>query len=338
MLKRMRNRAYRATVVGAVVLFVAVHALIFASIPNDVTSVTKSVLVKKGTSLVSVSEQLTGDDLVSSRYLFLFSSLLLHKGKVVAGEYELSPSMSILEIARKMAAGERRLYVLKIVEGYNLYTVAEATERARIAPAETFLALSRNQAFLERSGIKADSLEGYLAPDTYFFSKETDLDGFMETIIQRTLRFINKGDVQKRMDEMHLNVHQLLSLASMIEKEAKLEEEKKLISAVFHNRLAASMSLDSDPTVIYGLASFSRSLRKVDLATATDYNTYRLKGLPKGPICNPSRTSILAALYPAPVDFFYFVSRNNGSHVFSKTIREHNHYVMVYQKKKTRNH
>jgi UPF0755 protein len=327
-----------ATISLIVVIFIAVHIVIFASMPNDLASVSKNIIVTKGTSLVSVSEQLKREDLIQSKYLFLLCSFLIYGGRVVAGEYELPPGLSIIRIARKMAVGERKIYTLKIVEGYNLFTVAEAVESAGIARGSDFLSLARDRSFLQRANIAADSLEGYLSPDTYFYSRETDLDGFIETIVQRTFRFLGGADLKKRMDEMHLNVHQLLSLASMIEKEAKLEEEKKLVSAVFANRLRTGMSLDCDPTVIYGLAAFNRSLTKADLAFRNEYNTYRLRGLPKGPICNPSRSSILAALNPAPLDYLYFVSRNDGSHVFSRSMHEHNRYVMLYQKKKTKNH
>lgn len=335
---KIHNRRYFAVLAVGVLLLIVIHVFIPGTPRNDVASNSKPTVVKKGTSLLSISEQLKTDGLVNSRYPFLVSSLLFFGGRVVAGEYALSPTMSIFEITRTMAAGERTIYALKIVEGYNLFTVADTIERAAIVDRQSFLTLARDRAFLVRSGITAGSLEGYLAPDTYYFSREIDVDAFIETIIQRTHKFLAREDLKKRMDEVHLNMHQLLVLASIIEKEAKLEEEKKVISAVFHNRLKAGMTLDSDPTVIYGLRSFNRSLKKADLVTLTPYNTYRTRGLPLGPICNPSRSSIVAALYPAPVDYLYFVSRNDGSHVFSKTIREHNHYVMVYQKTKKKNH
>jgi UPF0755 protein len=138
------------------------------------------------------------------------------------------------------------------------------------------------------------------------------------------------------MRGLNMDVFQVLSLASIIEKEAKLEKEKRVISAVFHNRLRLGMTLDADPTVIYGRESFSRSLNKADLSAETPYNTYRLKGLPKGPICSPSKSSIMAALCPEQTDILYFVSRNDGSHVFSRTIQEQNRFVAFYQRNRSR--
>jgi len=121
----------------------------------------------------------------------------------------------------------------------------------------------------------------------------------------------------------------------MIEKESGVREERPLVSAVFHNRILKGMSLDCDPTVIYGTKGFGSPIRKVDLATPTPYNTYMFKGYPRGPICTPSKDSILAALNPAPVDHLYFVSKNDGTHVFSRDMAEHNRYVVMYQRNRT---
>jgi UPF0755 protein len=235
-----------------------------------------------------------------------------------------------------MARGERKLYALKIVEGYNLYTIGEAIGKAGIMDAKTFLQLAHEREFLKSQGIPSDSLEGYLAPDTYFFSKETGVDEFLEKIVQRTFKFFERADIAQRIREMHMDMFDILSLASIIEKEAKLEKEKGMISAVFHNRMRLDMTLDADPTVIYGRESFSRDLKKADLSAQTPYNTYRFKGLPKGPICSPSKSSIVAALWPAQSDMIYFVSRNDGSHVFSRTVEEQNHFVALYQKNRSR--
>ncbi len=170
--------------------------------------------------------------------------------------------MSVLLIARKMANGERKMYTLKIVEGYNLYTIGDAVQRAGIMEAPAFLQLARKPEFLKRLAIPSDSLEGYLAPDTYFYSREDDVDEFLERIVSRTFKLFEREDVRQRMRELNMDVFQTINFASIIEKEAKLEEEKKLVSAVFHNRLRIGMSLDADPTVIYGRGCFSRESRK----------------------------------------------------------------------------
>jgi UPF0755 protein len=330
----MLTRKDKQVIVAAVVLFLVGQTAIFASIPLDTSAESRPVVVKKGTHLRDVANMLTQEDLVRSSWLFTLYSAVAHRGRIIAGEYDLTRDLSIAEIAGKMASGQRKVYVLKIVEGYNLQGVAESLQKGGIMDAAAFSQLAGKAEFLSGLGITEASLEGYLWPDTYYFSKETDVDVFLEKIIRRTLVFFEKEEVKKRMGELHLTMHDVLTLASMIEKEAKVEEEKPLISAVFHNRLALGMSLDSDPTVMYGLGMHPKPLTKADLNTATAYNTYRLRGLPKGPICSPSRSSLLAALQPAQSDMLYFVSRNDGTHVFSRRMEEHDRYVTTYQRSK----
>lgn len=320
----------------ASILIILLQIAIYASIPKGGGLDKGQFVVKKGTAAWDVARGLKKDGIISSAALFRFSSLLFYRGRIVAGEYELSSDMSVVQIARKMALGQRNIYTLTIIEGHNLFDIAESMEKNGFIGRSAFLSLAQDQDRLRKIGIACDSLEGYLTPDTYFYSKETDIEGFIEPIVQRTARFFEKEEIKKRMKELALTRDQVICLASIIEKEAKLEEEKPLISAVFHNRLKMDVSLDADPTVIYGRGAFKRSLTRVDLTTYTPYNTYLFKGLPKGPICSPGKSSLLAALHPAKSDAVYFVSRNDGSHVFSRTINEHNHYVMVYQKNKSR--
>ncbi len=318
----------------AAALFLMSQPLILASIPLDTDGPLKPVVVRKGMHFPEIARLLKDEDLIRSSSLFMAYSLLAYRGKIIAGEYELTRQLSIAQIAARMAAGQRKIYTLKIVEGYNLGAVADALQKAGIMDGNAFLRLARDNAFLGKLGISGDSLEGYLAPDTYFYSKETGVDAFLEGIARRTFVFFERGDVNARMAELRMSPYDVLTLASMIEKEAKVEQEKPLISAVFHNRLREGMSLDSDPTVMYGIGMIPKALTRADLGAPTAYNTYVIKGLPKGPICTPSTSSLLAALYPAPSDVLYFVSRNDGTHVFSRHLREHNQFVAVYQKNK----
>jgi len=329
----MLARKDRRIILAALVLFLTGQPLIFANIPLDTANKGTSVVVKKGTHLPGVARLLKQDELVRSSTLFMAYSLIVHRGKVIAGEYELSKTLSIADIASRMASGQRKVYTLRIVEGYNLQAVGDALEKSGIMESRAFFGLAKDQKFLQRVGIPADTLEGYLAPETYYFSKETDVDALLEKIVRRTISFFDGEEVKTRMTQINMSPHEVLTLASMIEKEARMEEEKGLISAVFHNRLQNGMSLDCDPTVMYGVGMDSRPLNRADLAAPTAYNTYRLKGLPRGPICSPSRSSLMAALHPAASDVLYFVSRNDGSHVFSRRIEEHNHFVTMYQKK-----
>jgi UPF0755 protein len=320
-------------IVTALVILLATQTIIFASISRSADDTLINIVVKNGTSLYSIANRLEEEGLIYSSHLFVLCSLL-YRGKLIAGEYALKKDMSTIEIVMKMGRGERNIYTLKIVEGYNMFNVADTVNRSRIMKDAEFLALVKNQGYLRKVGIMSDSIEGYLVPDTYYYSKEIEAEDFIEKIVQRSFKFFAKEDIKKRMEEMGFDIHKTLTLASMIEKEAKLKEEKPLISAVFHNRLNKGMPLDCDPTVIYGTGMFDSPISRSNLNTYTPYNTYTFKGLPKGPICNPDKNSITAALYPAQVDYLYFVSKNDGTHVFSKDMKEHNRFVVMYQRGK----
>ena len=329
----MRTGRDKKIIVAALIILLATQTIIFASIPRDADNTIVNIVVKNGTSLYSIANRLKGKDLIYSSNLFVLCSLF-YSGKLMAGEYALKKDMSTIEIVRKMARGERNIYTLKIVEGYNMFNVADAVDRSHIMENNAFFSLVKNQGYLRKIGIMSDSIEGYLAPDTYYYSKEIEAEDFIEKIVRRSFKFFAKEDIKKRMEETGFDIHKTLTLASMIEKEARLKEEKPLISAVFHNRLNKGMPLDCDPTVIYGTGMFDSPISRSNLNTYTPYNTYTFKGLPKGPICNPDKNSITAALYPARVDYLYFVSKNDGTHVFSKDMKEHNRFVTMYQRGK----
>jgi UPF0755 protein len=329
MLKKHKRKIF------VVVIFIFLVSLFFvlADLSKDRNPSKLYIVVKNGTSLYSIANMLKNEDIIYSTNLFVFTSLI-YGGKLIAGEYELTKDMSTLDIVRKMGRGQRNIYVLQIVEGQNIYDVAETVSKNKIMEKSAFLRLAGDKKFLRSFGITSDSLEGYLSPDTYYYSKEIDTDKFIEKIAQRTLKYFEKEDVKRQMVELNYDTHKTLTLASMIEKEAKLSAEKPLVSAVFHNRILKDMPFDSDPTVIYGRRVFHGPITKSDLMMYTPYNTYSFKGFPKGPICNPDKNSIMAALNPAPVDYLFFVAKNDGTHVFSKDMNEHNRNVGMYQRSK----
>lgn len=321
----------RKTATIAVFIFVIIQLFVYASIPRDTDNIRVPVIVKNGTSLLNIAKYLKSQGVIYSSNLFFLTSLIYGK-KLIAGEYELGKDMSTIDIVKVMKLGLRKIYLLRLIEGHNIYTIADSIAENGIMARDSFLAIAHDKMYLTKIGIHADSLEGYLTPDTYYFSREIPPEKFIEGIAKKTLLFVSQNNNKEKMSVLGLNTHQVLTLASMIEKEAKYQNEKPLISAVFHNRLRMGMSFDCDPTVIYGTRQFHSPITKSDLTTYTPYNTYVFKGFPKGPICNPSRSSITAALNPVSVDYLYFVSRNDGTHVFSTNISEHNKNVQIYQR------
>ena len=180
-------------------------------------------------------------------------------------------------------------------------------------------------------------MEGYLYPETYYFSKGEGERKIIQTMISTFNQFYTL-DMEEKARVLSMTRREIVTLASIIEKETSVGNERPLISAVFHNRLKRRIRLQSDPTVIYGLPDFDGNLTRKDLRVHSPYNTYWVKGLPPGPIANPGNESLIAVLNPAPVDYLYFVSKNNGTHYFSKTLSEHNGAVQRYQKNRRRHH
>ncbi len=273
-----------------------------------------------------------GEQLIRSRWAFL----LLGKRqeidrKIRPGEYELDGGMSPQQILAKLLAGRVALHPVTIPEGYTLVQIADVLTAQQVTDAKEFTKLVRDRTFIATLGIEADSLEGYLFPETYSFARGTKAREVIKAMVDELHR-VWSVELQEQAARMNLSLHQVLTLASVIEKETGTNDERELIAAVFHNRLRKKIPLQSDPTVIYGLPAYDGNIHKRDLSIMSPYNTYRVQGLPPGPIASPGAQSLHAALFPAKAPYLYFVSRNDGTHHFSTTLAEHNEAVEKYQK------
>jgi UPF0755 protein len=253
--------------------------------------------------------------------------------RIKAGEYAFYAAMRPSEVLDRMVRGESRTFRVTIPEGFTMQQIAALLQEKGVADGGAFLSLASDPQFARSLGIQRDTLEGFLFPDTYRFTRGMGEKRIATTLVNRFRAVLNDG-YQRRLAELALSLEELVTLASIIEKETAAPDERYLVSAVLHNRLKAGMPLQSDPTVIYGIPGFNGNLTKEDLQKANPYNTYLLKGLPPGPIANPGEASLKAALFPAPVPYRYFVSRNNGTHQFSTTQAEHDRAVAVYQRKR----
>jgi UPF0755 protein len=236
------------------------------------------------------------------------------------------------DILSRLLAGRVVLHAVTIPEGYTIGQIADVLAQQQITDRAEFVRLAKDKSFMKSLGVSAESVEGYLYPDTYRFARPTAAKDVIKTMVDQ-LGQVMTAEWQARAKDLHLTVHQVLTLASVIEKETGAGEERPQISSVFHNRLKKKIPLQSDPTVIYGLPNFDGNLHKKDLSNPSPYNTYRWAGLPPGPIASPGAQSIRAALYPVPSSYLFFVSRNDGTHQFSATLIEHNKAVEKYQKR-----
>lgn len=309
--------------------------------PPSGSSGPKTILIKKGTSLGKVAEMLHQERLIrSSRIFVLLATGLGKRGEIKAGEYELEASMSPLEILDHLVKGQVKHHLVTIPEGSTVSQIAAILDGLKIVERESFLEKVRSPFLIETLGLSdlaSSSLEGFLFPETYHLVREMDPEEVIRRMVHQFKKVFLSPEASEKARQLGITLREAVVLASIIEKETALSVEKPLISAVFHNRLRRKMPLQSDPTVIYGTEGFEGNLTRAHLTKPTPYNTYLFQGLPPTPICNPGKESLLAALNPAPVPYLYFVSRNDGSHFFSRELKDHNVAVWRYQKSPRRN-
>ncbi len=331
---------YLLYALGFILLLSVLYSLWFLFVPPSYTSVSKIVYIKKGTPLKKISETLEREEVIKNRHLFyLLTTLLKKKTKIKAGEYEFHTRMLPLEVLDLLIKGEVRRHLVTIPEGYTLSQIAQLLEDLSLISKREFLQKASSPKLIETLGLShlaEPNLEGYLFPDTYHLIKEMEPEEMIRMMVLQFKKVFSPEFVHRAI-ELGITEREAVILASIIEKETSLPEEKPLISAVFHNRLRKKIPLQSDPTVIYGINPFNGNLTKEDLLKPTPYNTYLKTGLPPTPICNPGKESLWAALHPAPVSYLYFVSKNDGSHHFSSDLEEHSRAVRKYQKNLRKN-
>lgn len=291
------------------------------------------VTVKEGMPLKEISSVLEQRGLIRNRLVFMaWARLNGYSRRIKAGEYRLNPSMSSIRILEVLTRGVILTYTVTVPEGFSIKQIAGVLHEQGLARMDEFIAYALKSDSPKKHGIESPSLEGYLYPDTYIFARGLSVSSIIDVMVKRFKEIITPLNDMVIKSGMSLN--ELVTLASIIEKETGRAEERPLIASVFLNRLRKNMRLESDPTVIYGIKDFSGNLKRKDLSTHTPYNTYMIRGLPPGPIASPGRDSLMAVLSPENTDFLYFVSKNDGSHYFSKTLEEHNRAVYKYQKKR----
>jgi UPF0755 protein len=281
--------------------------------------------------LLGIADRLADAGVVRSRAAFI--ALSAARGSVrrlKAGEYEVPRDASTIDVVGLLESGRVRQHIVLHPEGATISELARVLEAARLAPADDVTRAAHDPEVLKTLGVDAPSLEGYLFPDTYQFVRGMSVEEMLGRMVQRTRSRLTPERLAKAK-ALGLDAHGLLTLASIVEREAVDPDERRLISAVFWNRLHLDMPLQADPTVQYAVGKERRTLTRADLATDNPYNTYVRRGLPPGPIASPGVPAIDAALDPAPVKYLYFVARDDRRHTFSTTMGEHNVAVSRYR-------
>ncbi|HYA89443.1 MAG TPA: endolytic transglycosylase MltG [archaeon] len=292
--------------------------------------------IPHGTSRWGVADILAQNDVIRSRFAFDMFALWHLRRPLQAGEYLFDQPLNSREVFWKISNGKIFFHTVTIPEGWTMYDIATELAHQGICTQEEFLSATRDPSLIRDLAPDARSLEGFLFPSTYQFTRHTtceqvarrmtqDFRSVWESIVPAGARNYPEG----------LTVEQVVTMASLVERETPKPEERPLVASVFYNRLRRRIRLQCDPTVQYALeldGRAARNLQSRDLQVNSPYNTYAHRGLPPGPIANPGKASLLAALSPAPSDFLYFVANERGGHFFSKTLEEHNRNVARYRR------
>ncbi|OQX03083.1 MAG: hypothetical protein BWK80_56485 [Desulfobacteraceae bacterium IS3] len=311
--------------------YAALEFLRYEDAPSGSGNEKKIIEIAPGRGFGAIIESLRQAGLIQNSLKFkILARLRGYDKKIRAGEYQLSPSMSPKDMLELMISGRVYLHKLTIPEGYTMREIAAEIANAGFAVEAEIINAATDEAFIRQQGLDAPGLEGYLFPDTYYFPKGVKAQTILSAMLRR-YHAVFRSEWKQKAKEMGFSAHQTLTLASIIEKETGLASERPIVSSVFHNRLKRVMRLESDPTVGYGVENFNGHITRKDLERVTPYNTYKIQGLPPGPIANPGAKAIQAALYPADTAFLFFVAKGDGSHYFSTTYPEHQQAVRKYQ-------
>jgi UPF0755 protein len=299
-------------------------------VPLGQGSVVCDISFPSGSGIRQLANELKAGGVIRSSWHFVLMTRLRGDAhRLKAGEYRFSDGMTPDIILRKIVSGEVDYRKFTLPEGYSMYQAAELLEQKGYFKRDAFLEKCRDKALLLRLGLNEASAEGYLYPATYNLPRGGSEEQLLEQMIGK---FNTSYATINGEGTGQLSRHEIITLASIIEKEAVSAEEKPLISSVFHNRLRIGMPLQSDPTAVYGVRAFTGKVSKADILRPSPYNTYLNKGLPPGPIGNPGRDAVQAALNPPETDYLYFVARQDGTHQFSRTLEEHNQAVIRFLK------
>ncbi len=292
---------------------------------------TKFVLLRPGWSSRHIAQTLQQEGIVRSAPAFLLLHYAMGQGSLKAGEYKFDVPANALEVRERVLRGDVFARTVIVPEGFNLYEIAAAVEHAGLGTAADFVATAKSdQSLLHGIDPQAQSLEGYLFPDTYQFTRVDTVPEIAAAMVHRFRQAAQKIGLLGRPD-----IHRIVTMASIIEKETAVPEERPLVASVYYNRLDRNMVLGADPSVIYAALLAGRyrgTIYQSDLQFDSPYNTYKYPGLPPGPIANPGLASLQAAMHPAHSELLYFVSDNNGHHRFSRSLGEHAKNVAAYRK------
>jgi UPF0755 protein len=322
------RKTVRNILISALLVF-PLYVLIQFFVPAYDSPTPIEVEIPAGASYAKAVDILADNKLIRDKFLFYTLGRIVGLDKKLrAGYYHFWSSISPFDVFMQLKYGRIIEHDITVVEGDDLRDIAGKLEKDDIIPAAAFLKAASDRSLLDALDIKAPSAEGYLYPDTYKLHKGVKPEEVIKLMVGR-LRSSYTPDLLERMKRLDLTESQTLTLASIIEKEAAVDRERSIVSAVYHNRLRKGMPLQADPTAIYGVKGSRAKITGSDLRNRTSYNTYVIQGLPPGPIASPGIKSIRAALFPADVPYIFFVARGDRTHIFSISLADHNNAIRL---------
>ena len=299
------------------------------------------VELPQGSGSLAIGQRLVDAGVIRDLPTFRTALWMSGKGRhLKAGEYRFDRAMTPFDVIDKIARGDVFVIAVTFPEGLTVAEMAKIFEAHGVGTADAFVAAAKDASLVKALDPEAKDLEGYLFPETYALARHADPAKLIRAMVAR-FDHVFTPELRQAAQARGLTVRQAVTLASIVEKETAKADERPLVAAVYTTRLRIGMPLQCDPTVIYALAKAGRydgNIHKADLSFDSPYNTYRYPGLPPGPIASPGRASLDAAVHPADAQYLYFVSRNDGSHEFARTLDEHNRNVQKYQVQYFREH
>jgi UPF0755 protein len=324
--KLLTKRNFWVILILVLIVFVSAFGVYWFILPIPWKTSQESVflIIKEGENMHQVVGQLKEKGILpDGRTFILVGRITGLDRKIQPGRYDFNRGITRSYILGKLSRGDITYSDVTIPEGLTIKEIAGILRGSIGIDSAEFVRITKDSKLIDNLGIKSSSLEGYLFPNTYNLYWKMPSEEVVEKMVDEFNKVFDE-DLRQRAKQIGFSVHKIVTLASMIEKETQFDEERPIISSVFHNRLKLGMPLQCDPTVIYVLPDLNRPLLSGDLKTDSPYNTYRYYGLPPGPICNPGKKSIMAALHPSKTNYLYFVAKANGNHIFSDNLAEHN--------------
>lgn len=321
----LTNRQKGTIIVLLIVPFIICDVINYFTIPESIQDATPKVIVEipKGATLHAIAETLKTKQLIED--IDLFKIWMISMGKetdIKAGYFEVPRGLNYAQLSTYLSEAKAMQIKVTLLEGWSISDIAKQFETSLGINKEKFINLTQDSTFLHELGINQKSLQGYLLPDTYFFYWGMEEELIIKKLVENCLSIFDTPATEQ-IDSLKMNIHDILTLASIIEGEAIFDDERRVISSVYYNRLNRKIKLQADPTIQYILKGPPRRLLYKDLEIDSPYNTYKYYGLPPGPINNPGTQSILAAIYPEKTNYLYFVAKGDGRHTFSRTAAEH---------------